>query len=100
LSAEVRGVLAEVAHDYRDELARETERRAARSREEFVANGGTIVPVSAEQRRAWAESLPNMALEWAETLEARGLPGREMLREYMDIMRANDQPIVRHWDRE
>jgi len=100
LPAEVRGVLAEVAHDYRDELARETERRAARSREEFVANGGTIVPVSAEQRRAWAESLPNMALEWAETLEARGLPGREMLREYMDIMRANDQPIVRHWDRE
>jgi len=41
-----------------------------------------------------------MALEWADDLEERGLPGRQILRDYMDIMRANDQPIVRHWDRE
>jgi hypothetical protein len=41
-----------------------------------------------------------MAIEWAETLESQGLPGRRILADYMDIMRANDQPIVRHWDRE
>ena len=100
LPEEVRGVLAEVAHAYRDELAAETERLAASSREEFEANGGTIVPVSGAERLAWAQSLPNMAIEWAETLESQGLPGRRILADYMDIMRANDQPIVRHWDRE
>jgi TRAP-type C4-dicarboxylate transport system substrate-binding protein len=100
LPQQVRSVLAEVAHDYRDELAAETERRAVRSREEFEGNGGTIVPVSEAERLAWARSLPNMALEWAATLESQGLPGRQILSEYMDIMRANDQPIVRHWDRE
>jgi C4-dicarboxylate-binding protein DctP len=100
LPDEVRGVLAEVAHDYRDELAAETERRAARSREEFEASGGTIVPVSDAERLAWALSLPNMALEWAETLEMQGLPGRRILSDYMDVMRANGQPIMRHWDRE
>lgn len=100
LPEEVRRVLADVALDYRDELAVETERRATRSREAFVANGGTIVPVSEAERVAWAQRLPNMALEWAETLESQGLPGRRILTEYMDIMRANDQPIVRHWDRE
>ena len=97
---EVRRVLAETAIDYRDELARETDRRAQASREEFVHQGGTIQPLTDEQRRVWAESLPNMAREWADDLERRGLPGDQILRDYMDIMRANDQPIVRHWDRE
>jgi TRAP-type C4-dicarboxylate transport system substrate-binding protein len=100
LPSEVREVLIETAIDYRDELARETDRRAESSRGEFVAQGGTIQPLTEEQRQSWALSLPNMAKEWAEALEERGLPGRQILRDYMDIMRANDQPIVRHWDRE
>ena len=97
---EVRRVLMETAIDYRDELALETDRRAQSSRHEFVEHGGTIQPLTDEQRRVWAESLPNMAKEWAEDLEERGLPGKQILRDYMDIMRANNQPIVRHWDRE
>ncbi len=100
LPEEVRSILAEVARDYRDELAAETDRRAAHSRAEFIANGGTIISVTDEQRRMWAERLPNMALEWAETLEEQGLPGHAILQDYMDTMRANDQPIVRHWDRQ
>ena len=100
LPEEVRQVLRETAVDYRDELARETDRRARSSREEFVAQGGTIQPLTDEQRRVWAESLPNMAGEWADDLEERGLPGRQILSDYMDIMRAHGQPVVRHWDRE
>ena len=100
LPEEARNVLVQTAADYRDELARETDRRAESSRHEFEALGGTIVPLTDEQRREWADSLPNMAQEWAEDLEERGLPGRQILRDYMDIMRANNQPIVRHWDRE
>ena len=100
LPGEVSRVLLETAIDYRDELALETDRRAESSRHEFVEQGGTIQPLTDEQRRVWAESLPNMAQEWAEDLEERGLPGKQILRDYMDIMRANNQPIVRHWDRE
>tara|TARA_B100000029_G_scaffold516780_1_gene634117 strand:+ start:3558 stop:4646 length:1089 start_codon:yes stop_codon:yes gene_type:complete len=100
LPHEVRDVLVQTAIDYRDELARETDRRAHSSREEFVAQGGTIQSLTDEQREEWAQSLPNMAKEWAEALEEKGLPGRQILRDYMDIMRANNQPIVRHWDLE
>ena len=38
--------------------------------------------------------------KWADDMEERGLPGHAILKDYMDIMRANNQPIVRHWDRE
>ena len=93
-------VITQTAADYRDELARETERRSARSIEQYKEFGGKIITLSDEQRRAWAMSLPNIAKEWADDMESRGLPGHDILRDYMDIMRANNQPIMRHWDRE
>lgn len=100
LPDEVKTVLQETAADYRDELARETDRRAARSTKQYVEFGGKILTLNDEQRRAWAMGLPNIAEDWVEDMEERGLPGRAILEDYMDIMRANDQPIMRQWDRE
>ncbi|MDX1403684.1 MAG: C4-dicarboxylate TRAP transporter substrate-binding protein [Woeseiaceae bacterium] len=100
LPDEVKTVLREAAAAYRDELAREVDRRAAKSTIEFQQLGGTIVTLDEMQRRAWAKSLPNVAREWADDMQARGLPGHAILEDYMEIMRANGQPIVRHWDRE
>jgi C4-dicarboxylate-binding protein DctP len=100
LPDEVKTVLVETVADYRDELARETDRRSAKSLIEFEKRGGTIIKLSPEQRKAWADSLPNIAKEWADDMEAGGLPGHAILHDYMEIMRENQQPIVRHWDRE
>ena len=100
LPEEVQIVLKEVAADYRDELARETDRRSAISIERYKKEGGSIFTLSETQRREWATGLPNIAQDWARDMEERGMPGNAILRDYMDIMRANDQPIMRHWDRE
>jgi len=81
-------------------LARETDRRAAESRVRYEEEGGQIIVLNDAQRRTWAMGLPNIAKEWAEDMEERGMPGNDILRDYMDVMRANDQPIMRHWDRE
>lgn len=100
LPQEVRTVLKQTAADYRDELAREVDRRAAVSTIEFRNQGGTIIAIDPAQRSAWAHKMPNIAWEWADEMEARGLPGYAILHDYMEIMRANDQPLVRDWDRE
>ena len=100
LPDEVKTVLRETVADYRDELARETDRRSVRSLVEYEKQGGRIIKLDPEQREAWAASLPNIASEWADDMEARGFPGHAILHDYMEIMRANNQPIVRHWDRE
>ena len=100
LPDEVRRALLTAAEVYRDELAVETVRRSTRAMESFEALGGSIVSLSDEQRREWAASVPDLAGAWVADIERRGLPGRELLREYMNTMRANDQPIMRHWDRE
>lgn len=98
LPEEVKVVLSEVASDYRDELARTTDKIAARSRVEFVEQGGTIIPVSAAQRRAWAQRLPDLAGAWVESMNKKGLPGKQILDDYMKTMRDNQQPIMRDWD--
>ena len=100
LPEEVQQVLRETAEDYRDELARETDRRAAESRALYLEYGGKILTLSDEQRREWATGLPNLADDWVQDMEERGYPGRAILEDYMDAMREDNQPIMRQWDRE
>ena len=100
LPGEVQAVLMDTANDYRDELARVAMQVAQESMETYERMGGSVVTLTPEERREWAETMPNLAAVWTADLEQRGLPGKRILEDYMDIMRANDQPIVRQWDRE
>ena len=100
LPEEVQIVIQDVADDYRGQLALETDRVSSHAREKFTEEGGVIVPVSSEQRRTWAANLPDLAGDWVKVMEEAGLPGREILAEYMQIMRDNNQPIMRQWDQE
>ena len=49
--------------------------------------------------KKWVMGLPPIAKQWAQDIDKMGLPGTEVLKAYMDIMRKNNQPIIRHWDR-
>jgi len=97
LPEEVQGVLQEVAVLYRDHVAGLAMDRAAASREAYVAAGGTIVEVSAEDRAAWAAAMPNIAAEWAATLNDSGEPGSEMLNAYLGKLAAAGYTGVRDW---
>ena len=66
LPEEVQTVLQEVAVAYRDHVAEVAMGRAAESVEKFAAAGGTVVELPAEERAAWADSMPNIAVEWGE----------------------------------
>jgi TRAP-type C4-dicarboxylate transport system substrate-binding protein len=100
LPEEVRVALQEVALEYRDHLSRLAMDKAAKSQAEYLANGGKINVLSDAERVTWAKSMPNVAKEWAAGLEEKGVPANKVLVRYMDIMRTNNQPILRHWDKE
>ncbi|ASJ76113.1 C4-dicarboxylate TRAP transporter substrate-binding protein [Granulosicoccus antarcticus] len=97
LPEEVKVVLKEVAVAYRDHVANIAMDRAASSIEEFVAAGGTVVDMDPAQRKAWADAMPNIAVEWAEELDAKGKPGSDMLKAYMDKLEAAGFTPVRDW---
>ena len=44
-------------------------------------------------------AMPNIAAEWSDRLEKRGLPGKKILKTYMDELRAAKIEIVREWDK-
>jgi TRAP-type C4-dicarboxylate transport system substrate-binding protein len=100
LPEEVQTVIRDVTPEYRDLLAEVTTDGDAKGREACVAQGGEVHEVSAEMRQEWADSLPNIAKEWADAIDANGLPGNGVLSAYMDKMREADQPIARQWDQE
>lgn len=99
LPQEVRDVLRAAAIEYRDHIADVAMGIAAKSREAYIANGGTIVDLSAEARSAWANAMPNIAQEWAKDLDSKGKPGSAMLSAYMDKLRAAGQKPARDWDK-
>lgn len=97
LPDEVKDVLQAVAIDYRDHVAGIAMDRATASEEAYVAAGGTIVDVSAEDRADWAAAMPNIAQEWAATLNDAGEPGTEMLEAYLGKLEAAGFVGVRDW---
>ncbi len=97
LPGEVQGVLQEVAVLYRDHVAGIAMDRAQASRDAFVDGGGSIVELSAEERAAWANAMPNLASEWASNLDGAGQPGTEMLNAYMGKLKAAGFAPTRDW---
>lgn len=100
LPDEVKDVLKAVAIDYRDHVAGIAMDRAAASRDAYVEAGGTIVQVSDEDRAAWANAMPNVAQEWAKTLNASGEQGTEMLAAYLGKLKDAGYSGVRDWTTE
>ena len=98
LPDEVKDVLRDVSIAYRDHVAGIAMDRAQASREAYVASGGTIVEVSAEDRAAWANAMPNVAQEWAATLNDNGEAGTEMLAAYLGKLEDAGYVGVRDWN--
>jgi len=97
LPEEVRNVMQEVAIIYRDHVANIAMNRAQESLDGYVKAGGTIIEMSAADRKAWADSMPDIAAEWATQLDDVGEPGSIMLRSYLDKLKADGQVPVRDW---
>ena len=62
--------------------------------------GVKMVDLPEAERRRWAKAMPNIAMEWANKLEKRKVPGRAVLTAFMDEMRSRKIDIARQWDRE
>ncbi|MEP2718109.1 C4-dicarboxylate TRAP transporter substrate-binding protein [Pseudophaeobacter sp.] len=100
LPDEVKEVLQAVAIDYRDHLAGLAMDRAAAAEAAYVAAGGTIVEVSQDDRATWAAAMPNIAQEWAATLNNKGEAGNDILAAYLGKLEAAGFVGVRDWTKE
>ncbi|MBL6958701.1 MAG: C4-dicarboxylate TRAP transporter substrate-binding protein, partial [Rhodospirillales bacterium] len=87
LPDEVKNVIKTTAIAYREHTTKKAIDLAAASYKKYAAMGGTTFQMSQDQRVKWANTMPNVAKGWAASLEKKGIPGKAVLKEYMDIMR-------------
>lgn len=97
LPDEVKTALQVVAVEYRDHVANIAMDSATSSLEAYKASGGTVVELSADARKAWADAMPNIAAEWAKELDGKGAPGTDMLKAYIGKLKAAGFEPVRDW---
>jgi TRAP-type C4-dicarboxylate transport system substrate-binding protein len=58
----------------------------------------TIVEMSEEDRAAWVNNLPDLAGEWAASVEEQGVDGAAFMKAYMEGLRERGEEPVRDWD--
>lgn len=59
----------------------------------------TVIKMPEEQRLAWVNKLPDIAGEWATSVEGQGLPAKAFLASYMEGLRAQGEKPLRDWDK-
>jgi len=100
LPPEVKKVLKEVAVDYRERMAQATLDLSEVSIKKFKAGGGKIRSLTEAEKKQWADSMPNIAMNLAEDVEkSDGYPAKKILSAYMDALRAGGEKPIRDWDR-
>lgn len=62
--------------------------------------GAVTFELPREEQAKWASAMPNIAKEWAERIDAAGLPGTAVLSAYMEEMRSAGADPVRNWDQD
>lgn len=95
---EVKTAMIAAAKEFGVDIGNFAAELGAQAKDTVLANGGTVVDIDPQERIEMAMGLPNLAQEWAEALEARGVPAQAILDDYMQAMRDADQPIARQWD--
>ncbi len=95
---EVKDAMVAAAKQFGIDIGNFAAELGARAKDTVLENGGTVVEIDPTERTEMAMGLPNLAQEWAQALEARGVPAQAILSDYMQAMRDADQPIARQWD--
>ncbi|HEX7081831.1 MAG TPA: C4-dicarboxylate TRAP transporter substrate-binding protein [Gammaproteobacteria bacterium] len=99
LPPEVQEVLTELGKAYSDGVAAELDVRYARGLESMQKDGAVVYELPLEERRKWLAGIPNIAGRWAAANEERGYPAKEVLRAYMEAVRAKGGTPLRDWDK-
>jgi TRAP-type C4-dicarboxylate transport system substrate-binding protein len=99
LPAEVQQVIGDLGTAYSKGEAAELAKRYERGLAEMQADGAIVYELPVEEKRKWLAGMPNIAGNWAAATDKRGYPATEVLRIYMNALRARGVEPLRDWDK-
>ncbi|MBI3435619.1 MAG: TRAP transporter substrate-binding protein DctP, partial [Proteobacteria bacterium] len=99
LPKEVQDVLRPIAMEYAAENIRIVKDREVKGLERIKKEGAKIYTLPAGERVRWAAQMPDLAKAWVEDNEKKGIPARQIMKDYMAAMRAAGAKPARDWDK-
>jgi len=101
LPEEVQKVILEVGVDFGHDADEAFEGARERAYSMLAKlDGAERIPFPESERAKWAAALPNIAKEWAKAQNTAGLPGTEVLNEYLGALNAVGVTCQRDWGME
>ena len=61
--------------------------------------GAKVSTLPESERKKWAAMLPDIAGDWAKQWEAKGIPAKQVLKTYMEMVRKRGGAPMRDWDK-
>ncbi len=99
LPPDVRAVLDELGPEYSKAVADEISKRYDTSLARMQKEGATVTELPLAEKQKWLAAMPDIATRWVAATERRGVPAGDVLRAYMNAMRAHGIQPLRDWDR-
>jgi TRAP-type C4-dicarboxylate transport system substrate-binding protein len=100
LPAEAQKIFRDVGKDYSVAFAKAQAERVDAGLKTMQDAGLKVADLAPAERERWAKAIPNTAKKWAEDLEAKKLPGKAVLKGYMDGLKAAGVKVPRDWSAE
>jgi TRAP-type transport system periplasmic protein len=100
LPPDVQKVLQEVGIEYSYKIADTLTGAAKMFEAKMTEEGAKFTRLPPEERKKWATMMPNIAKNWADNNESRGVPARKVLTAYLQKLRDAKVALVREWDKE
>ena len=100
LPEDVQTALRELGQNYTVALQKEVARRRENAIKVMTDAGATLYYPTDEQKGEWVAALPDIAGTWREAQEARGVPAKQAIDEFMSELRAQGVTPLRDWTSE
>ncbi len=98
--ADVKKIFLEVSAEYDVRFAKGQQAAADKLLGIMVKKGAKVAVLPAAERKRWAQAIPNVAKAWAAGLEKKGLPGKAVLKGYMQGLAKAGVDVPRDWSAE
>jgi TRAP-type C4-dicarboxylate transport system substrate-binding protein len=98
LPPEVRQIIADCGRLLADQGVKDVTAETAKAREVLTKMGAKIFVLPKEERRKWADILPDVAKQKAREADAKGLPGTPLIKRYIELQTREGYRFPRQWE--
>ncbi|MBI4307915.1 MAG: C4-dicarboxylate TRAP transporter substrate-binding protein [Chloroflexi bacterium] len=90
-------LMQDLALEVERRVVDESVRKEKQALDTLTKAGVTFIEFSPADKEKWAQSIPNLPQQWAEEMEGRGLPGKQIMKTFIQLAKDKGYKWPREW---